>query len=133
MPVPSYWEANDFDGMDGIGWYRTSFTLSDSEAANGVTLTMDAIDDDDVTWINGVEAGRTVGYNKVRTYRLAPSILKTGANGLAVRVADGGGGGGINSSVTIASPGTAPRSLAGRWKFKVGAVALNRDGFRSRA
>lgn len=128
MPVPSYWEANGFDGMDGIGWYRTSFTLSDREAQSGVTLTMTAIDDDDITWVNGVEVGQTVGYNKVRTYRLQPSALRSGANVLAVRVADGGGGGGINAAVSIASAGSAPRSLAGNWKFKVGAVAMNRDG-----
>jgi sialate O-acetylesterase len=128
MPVPSYWESNGFEGMDGIGWYRTSFILSDREAQTGVTLTMNAIDDDDITWINGVEVGRTVGYNKVRTYTLAPSALRAGANVLVVRVSDGGGGGGINASVSISSEGSAPRSLAGRWKFKVGAVALNRDG-----
>ena len=129
MPVPSYWEGNGYDAMDGIGWYRFAFDV-DSAHTNAATLEMIAIDDDDITWINGTEIGRTNGYNVRRAYRIPDGTLHTGRNVLAVRVSDGGGGGGINGAVSLRfSDGTA-RSLGGQWKFKVGAVAFRGDGQR---
>ena len=127
MPVPAYWEQNGFPGMDGVGWYRFTFTLGDADARDGLTLSMSAIDDDDITWVNGVEVGRTQGYNVARRYAIPPSALHAGTNVLAVRVSDGGGGGGINGAVSLASA-TGTRSLAGRWKFKVGEVSFRPDG-----
>ncbi|MDB4893532.1 MAG: protein of unknown function acetylesterase, partial [Gemmatimonadetes bacterium] len=35
IPTPKLWEQAGYDGMDGIAWYRTSFTLTDQEAARG--------------------------------------------------------------------------------------------------
>jgi sialate O-acetylesterase len=62
LPVPSLWEQAGFDGLDGVAWYRTAFTLTGPEAAAGVRLSLGTIDDDDITWVNGVEVGRTTGY-----------------------------------------------------------------------
>lgn len=129
MPVPAYWEDNGLPGVDGAGWYRTSFTLADSDIRAGLTLRMQAIDDDDITWINGTEVGRTAGYNVVRTYVIPPALLHVGSNSLVVRVSDGGGGGGINGPVTfIRADGGAAPTLPPRWKFKLGEVSLKPDG-----
>ena len=125
--VPDYWEGQGYPGMDGVAWYRTAFELSDEEVRNGATLSMAAIDDDDVTWLNGVEIGRTTGYNLERAYRLPESALHAGRNVLAVRVTDGGGGGGINGAASLVFGDGHRRSLAGAWKFKVGAVAFQPD------
>jgi sialate O-acetylesterase len=128
MPVPAYWESNGFPGMDGVAWYRVSFDVSDREAASGATINVVAIDDDDIMWVNGVEVGRTTGYNVRRSYQIPRNALHVGHNLLAVRVVDGGGGGGINGAVSISFGNGAPRSLAGRWKFKVGEVSFQPDG-----
>jgi sialate O-acetylesterase len=130
MPVPAYWEANGYDGMDGIAWYRLAFDVDTAHTANGATLEMAAIDDDDITWLNGTEIGRTNGYNVRRTYRIPDGTLRAGRNVLAVRVSDGGGGGGINGSVSLRFADGTTRSLAGQWKFKVGAVSFHEDGQR---
>lgn len=130
IPVPSLWERAGYDGLDGIAWYRTSFMLTDEEARRGVRLSLGVIDDDDVTWVNGIEVGRTDGYNKPRDYAVPPAALRVGGNVLVVRVADGGGGGGIygDSASVYADVGGLRRPLSGTWKFKVGQVAMNPDG-----
>ena len=130
--VPALWETQGYAGMDGVVWYRTSFTLDASDAARGATLALGPIDDDDVTWVNGVEVGRTRGYNVERRYAVPASALRAGANVLAVRVSDGGGGGGPyapTDSVYLLVNG-ARRALAGQWRFRVGEVAAGMDGQR---
>jgi len=127
--VPSLWEAQGYTGMDGVAWYRTNFELSASEAAAGVTLGLGQIDDTDTTWVNGQRVGGvTNGYNVPRVYRVAPSALRPGLNTIAVRVTDGGGGGGIAGSaaeVWVEPVGGQRRSLAGDWRFRTAAVTVN--------
>jgi len=130
--VPGLWEGEGYEGLDGIAWYRTAFTLSEDEARSGVTIRLGMIDDDDVTWVNGTEIGRTSGYSLPRSYAVPPSALRAGRNVLAVRVADGTGGGGIYgdpSSVGIESGG-ARRPFEGAWRFRVGAATFGTDGQR---
>jgi sialate O-acetylesterase len=132
--VPGYWEEQGFANVDGIGWYRTTFTLTADEARQPATLALGPIDDDDVTWINGVEVGRTSGYAIPRTYTIPAAALHAGTNVLTVRVADYSGGGGIAggapTAVSLALGGTT-RSLAGTWKFRLGELAVKMDGQRT--
>lgn len=128
MRVPSYWEGNGYESMDGIAWYRLTFDVDAGHAVEGATLEMAAIDDDDITWLNGTEIGRTNGYNLRREYRIPAGAFHVGRNILAVRVSDGGGGGGINGAVSLRFTDGATRSLAGQLKFKVGAVSFRDDG-----
>ncbi|MEO8622115.1 MAG: sialate O-acetylesterase [bacterium] len=127
IPVPAYWEDHGYPGTDGIAWYRTSFTLGDADDRANTTLTMQAIDDDDITWVNGVEIGRTQGYNVPRRYAIPASALRTGANVIVVRVADGGGGGGINGQVALMRGGASLR-LDSLWKFRMSEVSFKPDG-----
>ena len=128
--VPAYWEDQGYPSMDGVAWYRLAIELDSSQTKGDATLVMQAIDDDDVTWMNGVEIGRTNGYNLRRVYRVPASALRVGRNALAVRVSDGGGGGGINAPVALAPADGSNRSLAGMWKFRVGIVSFQPDGQR---
>jgi sialate O-acetylesterase len=128
ITVPSYWEDHGYAGMDGVAWYRLAFDLDADELRRGVTLSFAAIDDDDITWVNGVEVGRTAGYNIRRAYKIPQNALVVGRNVLAVRVTDGGGGGGINGAVSLSFGDGTQRSLAGRWRFKVGEASFKPDG-----
>ncbi len=128
IPVPGYWEDAGYPALDGIAWYRTTFTLTSAEAEAGVTLQLAAIDDDDITWVNGHEVGRTNGYNVRRRYVLSAAMLRAGSNTLAVRVGDGAGGGGINGDATLRFADGRERSLAGTWAFRVGRVSFQPDG-----
>ena len=133
IEVPKLWEQAGYPGMDGIAWYRTTFTLSVDEAAKGVRLGLGTIDDSDISWVNGVEVGRTDrAYNRARVYEVQPSALRVGRNVIAVRVEDFTGGGGIygDPSLLFVESGASRRSLGEPWKFRVGAASVNPDGQR---
>ena len=126
--VPSAWEAAGYPGMDGIAWYRTSFQLTAEEAEEGIRLGLGAIDDSDISWVNGHEVGRTENaWNQARVYDVSPEILRAGRNVLAVRVEDPQGGGGIqgNPGFLFVESGGNNRSLVGAWKFAVGYFTVN--------
>ena len=132
MAVPGLWEAAGWNGMDGVAWYRTTFTLDAEQARRGLTIGVGRIDDSDTTWVNGVEVGQTrMQYDLPRVYAVPASALRTGVNEIAVRVSDVGGGGGIHglAQELFAQPeGGARIALAGAWKFRpaeVTALALD--------
>jgi sialate O-acetylesterase len=126
IPVPGYWEAHGYADLDGVAWYRRTFDLSSDEQRAGAALRLPAVDDDDVTWVNGVQVGHTMGYAVPRSYAIPRSALRTGRNVLTVRVTDAGGGGGINGVPSLILGGIT-RSLAGDWRFRVGKVAILPD------
>ena len=128
--VPGYWEDQGYPALDGVAWYRTAFTLDSTALHHRLTLSLAAIDDDDIAWLNGVEIGRTNGYNVERRYDLPDSALRAGRNVLAIRVSDGGGGGGINGATSLMLDDGTQRSLEGQWAFKVARVTLGTDGQR---
>ena len=132
ISVPGVWEGQGYDGLDGIAWYRTAFSLTEDEARRGVTLSLGMIDDDDITWVNGVEVGRTSGYTKPRRYDVPAAALRPGRNVLAIRVSDGQGGGGIygDPASVFVEAGGGRRPLGGGWKFRVGQVTFGDDGQR---
>jgi sialate O-acetylesterase len=132
IPVPTLWERVGYDGLDGIAWYRGSFTLSEEEAKQGVRLALGKIDDNDISWVNGTEVGRTDGYDRPRVYEVPPAALRAGRNVVAVRVQDTGGGGGMygDPSLLYLEVGGARRPLPSAWKFKVGAVSFAADAQR---
>ena len=130
LRTPGAWERAGLPGLDGVVWYRLTLSLSAPEAAAAATLSLGAIDDNDITWVNGVEVGRTDGYNVPRAYAVPAGVLREGANTIAIRVTDGGGDGGVTgpaSQLYLALDG-ARRPLAGVWRIKVGAVSHGTDG-----
>jgi sialate O-acetylesterase len=129
--VPALWETKGFDGMDGTAWYRTTFTLTATEAKKGITLGLGPIDDSDQTWVNGIRIGETIqSWNTPRRYPIAGKHLQAGLNTIAIRVEDTGGGGGIHGDPDlnfIQIQGNAPRQLSSAWKFRPDEVTLNID------
>ena len=130
--VPSLWEQQGYDGMDGVAWYRVAVTLTAEESGAPAHLSLGTIDDNDITWINGVEVGRTNGYSLGRRYDVKASALRPGKNVITVRVSDGGGGGGLYGDPANVYVQTSSRrvALAGTWRFKVGRAEFGNDGQR---
>ena len=123
MTVPSLWELK-FEGLDGIGWYRTQFVLTEEEAQEVIEIGVGQIDESDDTYVNGIRVGGYLNaYTAERIYQVSPGILKEGLNIIAIRVEDNGGGGGIagTESMLYLKTKTGTKSLAGIWKFKIGA------------
>lgn len=127
IKVPAPWESTGWAGVDGVAWYRATFTLSTAEAKAGVALGVGRIDDSDVTWVNGRKVGRTdMQYNLPRRYEVPAEALHAGVNHVAVRVSDFGGGGGIHGEareVFVQPHGAQPRPLAD-WVFRPAKVSV---------
>lgn len=122
MEVPGLWEDAGLGGLDGVVWYRRTFTLSEAQAGQDAMLKLGPIDDSDRTWINGQEVGATMNeYAKDREYQVDASVLRPGENTLVVRIEDYRGGGGFWGSpeaMVLESPaGHVP--LAGTWNYRV--------------
>ena len=131
VPVPSQWEAAGFDGMDGVAWYRANFEVTEDDIARGVRLGLGMIDDSDITWVNGVEVGRTDNaWNQARLYDVPSRALKAGENVISIRVEDFQGGGGIAGAreTVFLDVGGDRRALPDTWRFMVGRVSLNSAG-----
>jgi sialate O-acetylesterase len=127
----SVWESQGFPGMDGVVWYRKTFTLSEQEAAGALKLSLGRIDDNDITWINGHEVGATKGYDLPRHYIVPAKHLNAGVNTIAIRVEDTGGGGGIYSppeSLYLQTVAGNNQPLVNNWKIKADKVALSPIG-----
>lgn len=121
MPVPGLWEQSVLPEFDGVVWLKTTFTIPDDVAIKDASLSLCAVDDEDVTYINGEEIGHTSGYDTPRRYTIPASALRHGANEILVMVVDTNGGGGIwgdadNLSIQM---GDWSQSLAGRWDYAV--------------
>jgi len=122
MEVPGLWESKGLNGVDGVVWFRRTFTLTEEQAGSEAVLYLGPIDDGDRTWVNGVEVGKTLNaYNAARVYKVSPDILKPGENTIAVRVEDIGGGGGFwgdaDDMRILTTEG--PIQLAGNWNYRV--------------
>lgn len=121
MKLPNLWENQQLPGLDGVLWFRKSVEISKENAGKAGTLALSKIDDQDVTYINGVEIGTTNYYDENRVYTIPAGVLKEGTNVISVKVIDYSGGGGIYgeaSNMKLTMQNTVI-PLAGQWKFNV--------------
>lgn len=133
MNQPSIWEEQQLGNLDGVVWLRKHFTLE--KVSGAAVLEIPAIDDNDITYVNGIKVGETIGWDKKRTYQIPAEILKTGQNIIAIRVEDTGGGGGIhgNENELKIKLNETEITLNGKWKFQVEVIqnSLNPNEFPS--
>ncbi|MBK6588033.1 MAG: hypothetical protein IPG22_07025 [Acidobacteria bacterium] len=122
--VPGLWESQSLGEMDGVVWLRKTIDLTRGQISRNASLELAKIDDNDVTYINGVEIGKTNQWDARRRYEVPAGVLNEGTNVIAVKVVDTGGGGGIygDASDLKLVLGNEQISLAGKWKFMVESV-----------
>jgi len=121
LNTPSIWESQHLGDLDGVVWMRKTITLSAEDIKIKATLSLAKIDDEDITYVNGIEVGKNFQYDAKRIYQIPENVLKEGKNVIAVRIVDNGGGGGIygeseNLKLTL---GSKVIPLDGKWKFRV--------------
>ncbi|GAB6007430.1 sialate O-acetylesterase [Dysgonomonas reticulitermitis] len=124
MVLPGHWEQKGLEGFDGFVWFRKTVDIPAAWENKELTLSLGAIDDNEVTFFNGTEIGRTDGFNVNRRYSIPARLVKRGKAVITVRVTDGGGEGGIcgNSDDLFLSPaknGLSKIDLSGNWKYKI--------------
>ena len=103
------WESQGYTDYDGFAWYRQEVFIPGTwrkraERNGGLVLKLGRIDDADVTYFNGQILGATGGlppqylsaYGELRAYTVPVDRIHWNAqNTIAIRVFDGGGGGGM--------------------------------------
>jgi len=103
------WENQGHGTYDGFAWYRQKVLIpvelkKQAMDNGGLVLRLARIDDSDVTYFNGQIVGSTggippdyqSGYGDLRIYTVPVDQISWGSlNTIAIRVYDGGGGGGI--------------------------------------
>jgi len=123
MALPTFWEAAGYPNVDGAFYFRRTFTLTAAQAAGEAALHLGAIDDGDYTYVNGQFVGSLPNaYSEPRDYEVKPGVLRAGENTIAIKVVDGGGGGGFSVAADAMKLSTATGDvpLAGNWKFNIG-------------
>ena len=128
LVVPKYWEEQGYAQIDGVAWYRKEIKLTEEQSKSTATLHLGKVDDSDITWINGIEVGKTEGfYDKDRIYTIDAKYLRPGPNMLVVRVHDTGGNGGIwgdpkNQFLAI---GSEKVDISGDWNFRISKATIS--------
>src|SRR5687768_13023965 len=100
---------------------RKRVELNAAQAAGAAVLHLAKVDDCDEVWVNGQRVGGQCGWEQSRRYALPAGLLRAGANWIAVRVTDTGGGGGFHGDADAMRLDTAAGavSLAGAWRARV--------------
>ncbi|MBT7065235.1 MAG: 9-O-acetylesterase, partial [Verrucomicrobia bacterium] len=121
IKVPSTFEESQIGEMDGVVWYRTTLELPADLAGKGMTVSLGAIDDEDITYFNGAKIGEVKGWNRARSYKIEGSLVKAGKNVLAIRVKDHRGAGGFAAKPDdmFVQSGEKKIAIAGQWLYKI--------------
>lgn len=120
MTLPTQIEKAGLPDYDGYLWFRKTIDIPQEWVGRDLDLRLSMIDDNDITYFNGVEIGRTEGYNVQRHYVIPARLVKSGKAVITVLDCDNGGEGGIWGEAKDMS--IAPRdaettlSLAGVWR-----------------
>lgn len=122
LNTPALWEDSELPNFDGVVWMQKEVNLPATVEGQSGVLHLSTIDDDDVTYINGVKVGQTVGYNLPRVYTVPAGVLRPGSNVITVRVADYQGGGGLwgDAADMYLMAGDEKTPVDGKWNYKVG-------------
>lgn len=123
-PVPSlqFWDnwGPEWKAWIGSAWVRDRVNLTPTEAAQGATLSLSAVDDLDWTFVNGVPVGGKNDPTNPRSYAVPSGVLKPGSNEVLIFVRNVWGGGGLAGpaerfSLTFADGHSKP--LATGWQY----------------
>jgi sialate O-acetylesterase len=134
---PQAWEQQNLGVFDGIVWLRKTFVLSEDDLKKKAILYLAKIDDEDISYVNGIKIGSSNQWDHFRKYEIPDAVLKEGKNAIAIRVVDTGGDGGIygNPEDLKLIIGGFVVPLNGQWKYQVESIktTLNVNEFPSLA
>ncbi|MCR5454151.1 MAG: hypothetical protein K6F33_04095, partial [Bacteroidales bacterium] len=99
MRLPCYYDNPENMGTyDGVVWFRRKVTIPSEWQGKKLVLSLGAIDDMDVTYVNGEKVGETMQlgfWNMERKYIIQPGLVRAGEMVVAVRMYDNDNSGGI--------------------------------------
>jgi sialate O-acetylesterase len=123
MKLPQAWEGAGLPSVDGVVWFAKEIIIDPADAGKEASISLGPVDDSDITWLNGVQIGKTENRaGAPRLYKVPSGVLLAGKNKLTVKVIDRSGRGGLlgkDEEVFIEVEGK-KKGLAGNWFYKVG-------------
>jgi sialate O-acetylesterase len=120
--LPGQFDATTKADFDGVMWFRKTIHIRDLKS--DYTLEIEAIDDMDVIYVNGNKVGSFAGANyssSKRAYKVPKTLLKKGANSIAIRAIDIGGPGTVKGPMLLISDSGSKVSLGGYWSYRMAA------------
>ncbi|MBB3033670.1 sialate O-acetylesterase [Alteriqipengyuania lutimaris] len=131
QPIPQFSFWNDWEGT-GLDenpranvWLRQTFTLTAEQASGEGALSIGAIDDLDLTWVNGNPVGYTFGWAVERTYRVPAQYLREGENEVLIaanNMWDTGGFFAGPERLFFTTHGGSTIPLGADWEYSIGTV-----------
>ncbi|NVD43421.1 sialate O-acetylesterase [Qipengyuania atrilutea] len=126
-PIPqfSFWNEWEGTGLDtdpvANVWLRQTLTLTPEQAAAGGELSIGAIDDLDLTFVNGEPVGYTFGWGVERNYRVPADLLRAGENEILIAANNAWDSGGFYAGADrlffTSASGGAPVPLGADWEY----------------
>lgn len=122
MELPGHWEGKGLNGFDGVIWFQKEIEIPVAWAGKEITLNLGMIDDEDITYYNGVEIAKGHGHASLRKYTIPANLIKAGKGIITIRVSDFGGEGGIygTKETLFAEFNGEQISLLGPWNYRIG-------------
>jgi len=134
IKFPGNWKEKTLPDVDGIVWFRKTIELPASWAGKEIILRPGPIDEVDNTWFNGTLVGgkgrsrtnETSYWDKPRAYHVPGTLVKAGANVVAIRILNQMGAAGLwgapaETMFAELADGTDTThiSLAGNWRYDI--------------
>lgn len=124
ITLPGYWADGELGKVNGVVWFRKDFNVPARLAGKPARLIMGRIVDADYQYVNGVFVGSVAYQYPPRRYDIAPGILKSGRNTIAVRVINSNGlGGFVKDKEYALLIGKDLIDMTGQWRYKLGVAA----------
>lgn len=122
MTLPAYFDEAGLPEFYGVVWFKKKIIVSKKDENKELKINIGSVGDEDITFFNGEEIGRTKISGK-RIYNVPSKLVQKGENFLTVRLLVYRKYANIYGeqerfSITTASGGT--MSLAGNWYYKIG-------------
>ena len=132
IQLPNVWRRTPLKHHVGVVWVTKSIMLSAEETTDDLELNLGLIDNEDITYFNGIEVGSIKKNDVSRKYTIPKKLLKQGGNIITVRVKNpldiGGFRSGEKSLYFRTISGKV--SLAGSWRYKVGTPNIKEPPMR---
>ena len=124
VELPQPFEKHIAPDFNGVVWYRLRVTLSAAQAGGAAVLKLGSLDEQDATYVNGVQVGSLSMHSASRRYEVPAGVLKAGENVIAVRILDTAWAGGFTGKPEdlVLETVDAALPLAGEWAYRAGAM-----------
>lgn len=82
------WNEPALADYNGMVWFRTTVELTAEQASQDAVLELGAVDETDITWVNGRAVGSNYDPGSARRYPLPNGLLRAGDNKIVTNVLD---------------------------------------------